>query len=249
MRKTVIEEDSIAVVVLTNAERRDVLLATIASAESNLGGTIGRRVIADDSRTSEATAWLRLKFPGWEVTPLPRPRIPFTVVWVGKRRGGIRLRRHSYCHAVQGAISVAVGSGCRWVFWLEDDFTFQCQIPLDAMKSELMKNPHLAQLSLKRQPWYPYEVAAGDILNTYPPESIVQHDAWVSHRHWFTMNPMLCRRSLFVNTPWPGPPDCERRFGEALRQDPRTVFGMWGQISDPPRVFHIGESRAASGEY
>lgn len=243
------EEDSIALLVLTNAKRRDALQATIASAEEHLLGPVRRRVIADDSKSGEAATWLRSRFPRWQVEPLPQPRIPYTVIWVGKRRGGIRIQRRSYCHAVQGAAAVAVASGCRYVFWLEDDFIFLEDIPLNAMKRELENHPCLVQISLKRQPWYPYEVEAGDVLATYPKDSIVQHQTWVSHRHWFTMNPMLCRRTLFVDAPWPGPPDCERRFGTTLRQDPNVVFGVWGQMTDPPRVLHIGESRAGSGEY
>lgn len=156
-------------------------------------------------------------------------------------------------------------SNADYVFHLEDDFTFNRQVDLDAMAGVLAGYPHLAQMALRRQAWNEAERAAGGVIEQHPEDytergamvvtdtSLVTRVNWLEHARFFTTNPCLYRRrrpgghpDVEMATPWPDGPNSEGRYGIRLREAGYR-FGFWGKRSDAPWVHHIGETRAGNG--
>jgi N-terminal domain of galactosyltransferase len=214
--------DQIAVVALTTGTR-DTLVPTIASADENLSGAIGRRLIVVDGPPSRAQA-VADAHPAWDVEQVV---------------GG------SYPRAVARAIDRALGCGQPWIFWLEDDFTFEDTVDLAEMQG-LIERDDLVQLSLLRQPWFEPEIDAGGVIAA-DPDAFTQRDGYVEHRAYWSMNPMLTRRSTLAEHLWPDARDSERRFGDLIFADAKARAGILGAIEDPPRVEHIGLERAGTG--
>jgi len=214
--------DQIAVVALTTGQR-DTLTQTLASAEENLQGSIGRRLICVDGSVAIARK-VAEAHPDWDVEAI---------------RGG------GYPRAVAAGMEKAIGSGQQWVFWLEDDFTFNEPVDLAEMQA-LVKRHDLAQLSLMRQPWYDHEIEAGGVVGARPGE-FTQREGYVEHRAYWTTNPMLTRRQTLAEHRWPMGRNSELRFGQSIFADPRATAGIFGSIEDEPGVHHIGLERAGSG--
>jgi len=214
--------DQVAVVALTTG-RRETLARTLASAEDNLTGPVGRRLICVDGPAAVARQ-VADAHPGWDVEQI---------------KGG------GYPRAVAAGMERAIGSGQPWIFWLEDDFTFNEPVDLAEMQA-LVEQHDLAQLSLMRQPWYEHEVEAGGIVAARPDE-FTQRDGYIEHRAYWTTNPMLTRRQTLAEHRWPMGRNSELRFGQSVFADPRATAGILGLIEDEPRVHHIGLERAGSG--
>ena len=213
--------DQVVVVCLTTGDR-DTLPAALASADANLRGPIGRRLVCVDGPAGG------IAIPdGWDAVSL------------GDSRQG-------YPAAVAAAKDYAIGSGQPWIFWLEDDFTFDQPVDLAAMAAIMARTPRLAQLSLKRQPWYDYEVAAGGIIEAHP-YRFWQRDGFVEHRDYWTMNPMLTRREVLAMNGWPQGSYSEKHFGENLFARTDYFAGILGKMNDPPRVTHHGQERVGHG--
>lgn len=137
----------------------------------------------------------------------------------------------------------------EWVFDTEDDFVFNVQPPLDAMRAVLEATPNLAQMCLERQPLNPAERANGGLLGADNIPTFTAHDGypcdaagqvlqpWREQRHLFSYNPHLRKhlRGLFPKG-WGG---TELEATAHVRQS-GWVFGMWGAQGDPPLVTHIG---------
>lgn len=216
--------DQIALVLLTTG-RRETLVHTIKSAEENLQGPIGRRlIVVSDLSAKSAAETVARDYPGWEVEAV---------------RGG------SYPAAMRGALQRAVGCGQRWVFWLEDDFTFNGPVDLGAMQALMESNPNLAQLALLRQPWYPHEMEAGGLFAAKP-GTYTQCDGYVEHQDHWTCNPMLVRRELLAAFEWPKGLGSEKRFGDEVYSTGLST-GILGRLEDPPQVEHIGVDQAGTG--
>lgn len=215
-------EDQTALIVLTTG-KRETLTATIASAEESLRGPVGRKLICVDG-SSKSVRTLAHQFPSWDVE---------------------RVQGGDYARATAAAIDRAVGSGQPWLFWLEDDFTFNEPVDLAAMQA-IVDREGLAQLSLMRQPWYQPEVEAGGVV-AVSPNDFAQRDGWIEHRAYWTMNPMLTRRSTLAAHQWPKGRSSELRFARSVFADPGARAGILGAIDDPPRVEHIGMVQAGRG--
>lgn len=216
--------DQVVVIVLTTGTR-DTLEKTLQSAEQMISGPIGRRVVVLDSGRSTVLDRVRRAAPGWDV---------------------VRIKAGRYDRAVAGAREVALRSGQPWVFWIEDDFVFEVPVELERLEGLMTAKPALVQVSLLRQAWYPDEVAAGGIIDAKP-NAFRQAEGYVAHRDYWTMNPHLARRSFWAGHEWPKGPGSERRFGLELFRDPRIGVGIFGELDDPPRVTHIGETHAGTG--
>ncbi len=135
------------------------------------------------------------------------------------------------------------------VFWLEDDMVLQADVDLDELAGVLAHHPHLLQLALRRQPWFPAERRAGGIVERDPDEYVEVSDGpavWLEHRLWFTHNPNLQRASLLAHD-YPLGRRHEWRFSRQLAEDPAVRFGFWGARTDPPLVEHIGTERVGHG--
>lgn len=218
--------------------RRDYIGRTLASAREQLSGLVTERVIHDDSGDEDHRAWLRASFPDFEV------------IGSGPRRGFggamINLWRDT-----------AERSQAPWVFHLEDDFLFTRPLNLTAMTDLLHRQPHLAQMALRRQAWG-VEVEVGGFMEQNPgcySEHADDVDTWVEHRLFFTTNPAMYRRQL-IDVGWPEGLNSEGRFGFVLKDRglPWGVagddvrFGFYGSMEGGrDSVWHIGEHRAGTG--
>lgn len=218
--------DQIVLVALTN-DRRPHLEQTIRSAAKSLKGPIGRQLLCvDDCASPGHERRIAKDLPGWDVQAL------------GKSRG--------YAHAVAATLELAIGSGQPWIFFVEDDFTFNEPVDLRAMQALMDAHPEIAQLALLRQAWFEHETAAGGLYEAKP-EAFTQREGYVEHRDFWTMNPMLTRRALLAEHQWPLKSHSERRFGQAVFKANGHVGAIWGKLKDKPRVTHIGAERAGTG--
>lgn len=138
-----------------------------------------------------------------------------------------------------------------YIFHLEDDFTFNQFIDVSTLAGILGRNPHLAQIALRRQPWNEQERAAGGVVEQYPDAYKDCEDEfgnkWLEHRLFFTSNPSLYRRQLIVEHEWPDVQHSEGIFTHTLLKDPDVRFAFYGARSTPPLVEHIGVTRVGSG--
>ena len=137
-----------------------------------------------------------------------------------------------------------------WVFHLEEDFTFNKHIDLQAMQKVLMAKPHIVQMALRRQPWNDIEVEAGGVIEVQP-ESYLEWtdetDYWLQHRNFFTTNPSLYGRSLIDYHEWPNCDRSEGIFSVELFSDPDNVSGYWGSKTMGEWCTHIGQQRKGKG--
>ena len=222
----------IVLLVLTDG-RRTCIERTLASAADKLHGPITRRVIHDDSADPAYRRWLLEEFPTFEV------------VSTGTRSGFGGAIRSAWSYLAE----TAEYDDARYVFHLEDDFTFNQPVYLHRLAAVLELNPHLVQLALRRQPWNAAERAAGGVVEQHP-EAYEEHHLgllkWLEHRLHFTTNPSLYRRSLTWHG-WPEGAHSEGRFGLKLLEDPDLRFGYWGGRDSGEWVHHIGDVRAGSG--
>lgn len=219
------DPDQVAVVVTTHG-RRECITESIASLEGNVKGLpIGRRIISDDSGDPDYLAFLRLHFPGWDITSPRKAPAGF---------GG----------NVAHAWDTALGSGQPWVFWAEDDFTYNQPVDLAAMAAVLTDHPHIAQMALRRQAWFPAELEAGGVVEQHPDDYTDRdHDGnrWLEHQRFWTTNPSLIPRRTLLAHPWPtSRVGSEAAFGRQVLHG-STVAGYWGARTDPPTIHHFGE--------
>lgn len=239
----------IALVVFTDG-RWDVLRETILSAASNLVGPITRTTLVVDGdhqgdlkNLDEISTLLAAAFPrAINVTMRHRERLGFG--------GTIETAWRDVRYYPE-----------RFVFHLEDDFTFNRFIDLTTMVAVLDAEPNVVQLALRRQPWNDVERTAGGIVECWPDEYVershltvgggilppVQPVAWLEHRLFFTTNPSLYRRSL-CEIGWPtGESRTEEAFTQQLLADPDLRFAFWGSRDSGEAVRHIGEHRNGTG--
>lgn len=216
------EPGGVAIMVLTHG-RRDCIAQTIPSAHENLKGLpVIRTVICDDSGDLEYQAWLRWRFPYCEV--------------VHGKPGG-------FSGNVRRMWETALGTGQHWIFWLEDDFTFNEPIDLGLMAHVMVEHPHLTQMMLLRQPWFPNEIEAGGVMGVKP-DAYEEHTdgtcTWMEHHLGYWTNPHLTTRRFLTAHTWPEGQHSESRFGRTVMVG-EARSGIWGGRNDPPRVTHIGE--------
>jgi hypothetical protein len=218
---------SIITMVMTDG-RAKYMEPTMASMRERVTGKIALDVIHDDSGDAGYRAWLHHEFPDCEI--------------IGPPAG-----RSGFCGAYRSAWRwlTELDTDAEWVFQTEDDFTFETLIDLDEIVEVLDAQPHLAQMQLRRQPWWT-EPQDGGFIEQWPDLYTDAGDGthhWLEHRRNWSTNPGVFRRSTCARG-WPGPPGCEAGFGDALTsEDPDLRFAVWGRREDPPRVWHIGHER------
>lgn len=222
---------SICLIVMTDG--REHITDAIKSAEANLSGPITQRVIHDDSGDDQHRAWLARTFPDYRVI-YKRDRLGFSGAYANAWRFLARQPE-------------------RWLFSTEDDFVFNREVDLTDLHAVLIRNPHLAQMALRRQAWSPAEKAAGGVVEQHPHDyedmtTALQPLAvqWLAHRRFWTTNPSLFRRDL-TEIGWPEVPESEGHFTRVLTASPETRFGFWGKRDDDPWVTHIGTERVGHG--
>jgi hypothetical protein len=152
--------------------------------------------------------------------------------------------RQGLAAAVRSGWEAADELGADFIFHLEDDWTFVTRPELQRMADVLTLEPHLSQISLKRQPWNPTEVAAGGFVEVNPDAySPVARGvvSWTEHRVCFSLNPCVIPRRIFERG-WPTGNEAEQTYN--LNDDPANRFAIWGTKFDPPCVHHIGVTRS-----
>jgi len=159
-----------------------------------------------------------------------------------------REHRLGFAGAVQAGWDRILETDAELIVHLEGDFVFNERIDLEAMAA-LVRDSHISQVALKRQPWNEAEKAAGGIVEL-DPDSFEegQHDghAYTAHRKFFTTNPSIYRRDI-AERGWPQEDRSEGKFSIELFKDPHVVSTFWGGKFDAPKVHHIGDERAGHG--
>lgn len=229
---------TVALVVITDG-RGEYLERTLASAEEMLQSEFSPAVIVDDSGDEEYAAFLEGRFPGfWHLH---------------------HEQRQGFSAAIRSAWTKALeDTSVTHVFHLEEDFTFNEPVDIESMTRLLELEPHLAQISLKRQSVNGREHAAGGFIQTEPEnysdcaarvaEVLDDEDPheftevrWVEHGVTFTTNPSLIPRAS-IELALEGQ-TTENGISDSLRAAGLT-FAIWGTKDDTPRVHHIGDKRS-----
>lgn len=153
-----------------------------------------------------------------------------------------------FAGAIQEGWEQALDTGCQYVFHVESDFAFNQDPPVGEMIALLERQPHLAQVALKRQPWNEEEKAAGGIVEVHPDdfeEKSDEHATWTEHRRFWTTNPSVYPMR-YCQVGWPQERHSEGVFTHKLLTDPMLRFAFWGGKFDPPMVTHHG-ARCGTG--
>lgn len=210
--------------------RRDYIDQAVASAIDNLKAHFDRMVIVNDSGDHEHASWLEQEFPAFEFVH--------------------HAERLGMNTCVRTAFQVAIATGADAMFSTEDDFRFNESVNVKKMYRLLHCEPHLAALTLKRNPWNDQEIAAGGQIETAPDEyfdrSCVTGN-WVEHDHLFSGNPSLVRVDAIkaaVNVDMPDSDTYERPAGLAMIAAGYR-FAFYGKRDDKPRCEHLGHSRSS----
>lgn len=227
----------IAVLIVTDG-RRDCITRTIPSAADQLRGDIGEWWVYDDSGDPANREWL-------------------TEMWPNLRHIFHVDGRQGFGGAIRYAWNVIrEQSECDHVFHLEDDFTFNREVPLGDLAEILDSHPEVCQMALRRQPWNQEEIDAGGVVEVRPEEFLdmsrwLGHGHvvdWLEHRLFWTTNPGLFRRDLLDRFDWPDAPHSEGLFTRMLlAADPENRFGYWGARDSGEWVKHIGAQRVGTG--
>jgi hypothetical protein len=222
-------DSGILLVVFTDG-RADYLDRTLRSFREKVSGPFARMFIFDDSNDETYTAWVAEHFPDFAVLP--------------------NLARLGFGGTIARAWKLLASSPERYVFHLEDDFTFNRSVNLGAMIDCLDSSADLAQMALVRQAWNDDERLHGGVIEAakargieFTPVAYHGH-RWLEHRGWFTTNPSLYPTAL-CQRGWPLEAESEGKFGLRLLEDPALRFGFWGD--GEPWCTHIGDERAGTG--
>lgn len=140
---------------------------------------------------------------------------------------------------------------CEYLLHVEEDFEV-FDLPLAQMRYVLDRNPHLASVVLKREPWSQLEHQAGGQMEVNP-TAHTQHGAfgrnvhWVEHDLLFSLNPCLIpRKTLELGPPPSNARGFEAEFADVCRAN-GLRFAYYGKLDDKPRCRHIGAHRAGNG--
>lgn len=155
-----------------------------------------------------------------------------------------REHRLGFAGAIAEGWRQALRTDATHIFHAELDFTYLEPINLAGMIGVLHARPHLAQVSLKRQPVNAAEVMAGGFVECQP-DSYREVDGVTEHAVCFTTNPSVYPAAL-CHRGWPQVAFSEGVFSASLR-DEGWRFAIWGAKFDAPRVQHIGDVRAGAG--
>ena len=180
-------------------------------------------IIVDDSGHPDYATWLELQSPGYHFLH--------------------HEERQDMAQAVRMAWTVALAAGAGFIWHQEDDFVLTEPVDIEGMAETLRRNPLLAQLVLKRQPWSEEEIAAGGQIEVAPGD-YTDREGFVEHRRLFSFNPSLIRREA-IEAALADPGDgLERGVTDAMLAAGYS-FAYWGAREDPPRCTHIGERRSS----
>jgi len=212
-------------VVFVSNGRTDCLPRAIESFGEHLAGDIAARIVVDDSGDPDWHALIRHRWPDIEVCPT---------------KGGT-----GFGGAYRRVWAEIAARGVPWAFVIEEDFVATRPVDLGAMQAVMDDRPNLVQMALRRQAWFPGELAVGGVIELNP-DGYTDHDEHLEHREFVTTNPSLWRHEFVARHPWPKKPHSEAVFAREVFANPDAVSGYWGARGDDPWVIHDGE-RTGSG--
>lgn len=166
----------------------------------------------------------------------------FRQIGEGPRRGFTHSMRHAW-------MRLRSESRASHVLHLEDDFLLLGTLEVDSMIEVLDEHPRLAQIGLLRQPWGARELAAGGLVEAESDQWTERYDIagrhWLERPAWWTCNPSLHPASV-MKLGWPRAKLSELAFRPTLAAA-GLVGALWGSLSDPHRIEHIGDRRTQFG--
>jgi hypothetical protein len=237
------------ITLLVMTDGRDALLdRTLRSFDEKVSGPVGQRCIWDDTGDVAHGAELVARYPAYRI------------LGNGQRNGFGEAVRLAWQVVELAWQVVERASDDRFVFHLEDDFTFTRPVDLWHMAEVLDRHRYLAQMALRRQPWNDQEKLMGGVVELHPLEYverwaprpgslIADGDMWLEHRLFWTTNPSLFRREL-LGAGWPGGDQAEGRFTHRLLSEgfdgtnwAEVRFGYWGARDSGVWVEHEGVDR------
>jgi len=188
-------------------------------------GYFNKLIMMDDSGRADVGAYLNETYP------------EFTIVHNSENMGRVVT--------MAAAWDIVNKMNAKYVFHLQNDFTFNEKVYLDEMETVLNLYPYLAQIALLRQPWNQKETDAGSIylkdgLHQYTLNQWRDYN-WLEQTIRFTDNPALIRASV-LKLPYPQDEESEAEFSTTVR-DAGYKCAYWGVAYDRPRVTHIGYKR------
>lgn len=213
----------LGLLVITNG-RQEYIKQTIISLKEHFDiDRFAYKIIVDDSGDINYSTWLTDTYPDFDIQS----------------------------HEINKGLSGSINTGWKslegkvdYIFHLEEDFTFNVDIPVDQMLLILLSNPDLSQIALLRQPWNESESAAGGIVeqnhSLYSDKKTAGLN-WLEHSNLFTLNPCMYSKNIISNG-WPDGGG-EREFSDILLSNGKK-FGFFGKRGATPLVHHIGAHRA-----
>ncbi len=203
--------------------RRPYLSQALASWESCVTNASDYLIMANDEANSDYCDQLDAELPDWHL---------------------IHTGRVGLAGALCSAWCAALDTDFDYLLHCEEDFVFQSPVNALELAAILERQPHLAQISLKRQPVNGHEESMGGYIQCAP-NAYWQREGFIEHHVVFTFNPSLIPRrvvELCLDQPGDG---LERGFTDTLL-DHGFSFGIFGQINDAPIVNHVGVQRSQS---
>lgn len=214
--------------------RLSYLRESVESFKTQVSPVSDYHIMVNDSGDPSYASQLDELYPGWHLIHHP------------ERRG--------LGAAVRSAWSAMLETDADFIFHCEEDFIYPIATDLLPLTQILEYRPHLSQLVLKRQPWSPEELAAGDVFERAPFE-YYDHTwtglDWLEHLngnstlHVFSFNPFLAPREVIeLAVSDDSSAMLERDVTDLLREH-NYNFGFYGNRNDAPRCWHIGVQRSA----
>lgn len=206
--------------------RVQYVLPVMESVQAKLKANFDALFIINDSGDPTYQEFLEVNYPS------------FQCVHHDERRG--------LAGAVRSAWETAYNAGADYLWHQEDDFTITRKVKVDRLAQILHCEPHLASLTLKRQPWNDVEVAAGDIIASNAEDHTDREcpsGHWVEHQRLFSFNPSLVPRRTIELVLRECTDTLERGVTDALLANGQS-FAYFGKRDDEPRCNHVGHVRS-----
>lgn len=129
-----------------------------------------------------------------------------------------------------------------YIFHVEEDFTFPKVINIQDLCFKLEES-QAVQMLLKRDPVLanPQEAAFGGYIES-DPDAFTQHNGYMTHRKFFSLNPGIYSTNI-CKIGWPDGGG-EYEFYEHLKQYTNSPCAIYGSKFDAPLVNHIGFTRS-----
>lgn len=143
---------------------------------------------------------------------------------------------NGYNAAMQEVVRIGTEYGDHAAF-LEEDFIIDSTTDFTMLAAHIDMHPYLSQVVLQRQPWFPVELRAGDMLRVFKNRGKQFKDVhgFLEHEHFFSGNPAVWNWDTFA-AGWP-----EGEWSENLKRDAELQAGRKFAITKNIRCHHDGE--------